>query len=62
MNEEYYSHDFDDCSQGFDVDSNSEDEDTRLNRRSNRRSQESELKPNRSRPSSRNIGENDQNR
>ena len=63
MNEEYYSHDFDDCSQDFDVDNNSKDEETtRLNRRSNRRSQESELKSNRSRSSSRNIEENDQNR
>ena len=65
MNEDHYSHDFDDCSQGFDVDSNSKNEETikrRLNRRSNRRSQESELKSNRSGPSSRNIEENDQNR
>ena len=65
MNEEYFSHDFDDCSQSFDADSNTENDETmkrRLNRRSNRRSQESKLKSNRPRPSSRNIEENDQNR
>ena len=65
INEEYYSHDFEDCTQGFDVDNNSEDEETtkrRLNRRSNRRSQESKLKFNRSRSSSRNIEEINQNR
>ena len=28
MNEKYYSHDFDSCSQDFDVDNNSEDEET----------------------------------
>ena len=63
MNEKYFSHDFDDCSQNFDVDNNSKnDVKRRLNRRSNRRSKESELKSNRSRSSSRNIEENDQNR